>query len=185
MNLHSLYGLECIINRFIKYLQCCGHAECTVWDSCGLTTTCSNKAYTLVRWVFQTHQNKIPASKRQASQMGCEQRGGKKKLQSCWAYVSFCSLIQATKAGKQRADKGQQGAFRSVGRNAFWISEGRSQLVKSQWCCWQDEPAEHLDKECIWGMIFQKKDTHSYRVLNGTYVPKACPLCLAFKHRYP
>lgn len=157
MNLHSLYGLECIINRFIKYLQCCGHAECTVWDICGLTATYFNKAYTAVRWVFQTHQNKTPASKRhRPHRQGCEQWGGKKEPQSYWAYVSFNSLIQATRAGMQRADKGWQGAFRSIGRNAFWISEGRSRLVKSQWCCWQDEPAEHLDKESFWGMNFSK-----------------------------
>lgn len=131
MNLHSLYGLECIINRFIKYLQCCGHAERPVlrqlWLNCYLF---QQNFYTSEMGVSDTPRQNPYLKKTQASQMGCEQWGGKKEPQSCWAYVSFNSLIQAKKAGKQSADKGWQGAFRSVGRNAFWISKGRSQLVK-------------------------------------------------------
>lgn len=58
------YGLECIINRFIKYLQCCGHGECAIWDSCSLTATCFNNANIPLRWLFQMHKTKTPASKR-------------------------------------------------------------------------------------------------------------------------
>lgn len=138
------------------------HCLRQLWLNCYLLQL---SLHTSERGVSEVPKQNTCLKKTQASQRGCEQQGGKKKPQSCWAYVSFNSLIHATRVTKQRAERGRQGAFRSVGRNAFWISEGRSQLVKSQWCCWQDEPAEHLDKESFWGMIFQKHPSRFKRTL--------------------
>lgn len=132
---------------------CRVHCLRQLWLKCYLL---QQSLYTSEMGVSKVPRQNTCLKKTQASHTGWEQCIGKTEPQSCWAYVSFNSLTHATRAAKQRADRGRLRAFRAVGRNAFWISEGRSQLVKSQWCCWQDEPGEHLDKESFWRMIFQK-----------------------------
>lgn len=96
---------------------CCGHAGCAIWDSHSLAATCFNSTNIPVRW-FQMYKNKIPASKRHSTSRSYVNNGKERRSHSCWAYVSFHSLIHATRAAKQRTDRESQGAFRSFGRNA-------------------------------------------------------------------
>lgn len=70
----------------------------------------------LCEWLFQTHQNKISASTKHSLKRYVKNG---KKPHSCWAYVSFNSLIRAARRAKWRVHRGSQGAFRSFGRNTF------------------------------------------------------------------